>query len=101
MVVKYPTISSGEVNLTSSEDDLDQERGGSLISFDVRDLSAQVLVSGGVTDVHVSMNKKIMVLEKSEKGYTAELTAYKQDQNQRMKIPTIFCIARANQVQYL
>ena len=77
MVVKYPTISSGEVNLTSSEDDLDQERGGSLISFDVRDLSAQVLVSSGVTDVHVSMNKKIMVLEKSEKGYTSELTAYK------------------------
>jgi tricorn protease len=77
MVVKYPTISSGEVNLTNSEDDLDQERGGSLISFDVRDLSAQVLVSSGVTDVHVSMNKKIMVLEKSEKGYTAELAAYK------------------------
>ena len=25
MVVKYPTISSGEVNLTNSEDDLDQE----------------------------------------------------------------------------
>ena len=77
MVVKYPTISSGEVNLTNSEDDLDQERGGSLISFDVRDLSAQVLVSDGITDVHVSMNKKIMVLEKSEKGYTAELAAYK------------------------
>ena len=36
-----------------------------------------MLVSDGITDVHVSMNKKIMVLEKSEKGYTAELAAYK------------------------
>ena len=56
-----------EVNLTNSEDDLDQERGGSLISFDVRDLSAQVLVSDGITDVHVSMNKKIMVLDSPKK----------------------------------
>lgn len=77
MVVKYPTVSSGEVNLTNSEDDLDEQRGGALLLFDVRDLSAQVLVSSGVTDVHLSANRKVMVLEKSEKGYVSELKAYK------------------------